>query len=264
MKTTVLVLSLFLSQLSFSQEGSKKLFNGKNLKGWDVYTAIEKNGTPIVVKKDPMKIVSVSKVKGKSMIHISGEPFGFIATKEEFSDYHLQVIFKWGERAAKNFNSGILYHSFGPVGAGLNVWMSSHEFQLMTGRMGDSYCMGKSYFEINTNLSSDGKNFIYSPSGEKRAFGDGMIAKNVLKRTDNEKAKGEWNTVELYCKDRTSVHVVNGKVVMVNYNSGKIENGVVTPVTKGKIQIQSEGGELVIKEISIVPITKIPSDLLNQ
>jgi len=130
--------------------------------------------------------------------------------------------------------------------------------------MGDSYCMGKSYFEIPSVLASDGKSYIYSPTGEKRKFGDEMAAKNVSKFSDNEKPKGEWNTVDLYCKARTSVHVVNGKVVMVNYNSGKIENGVVAPVLKGKIQIQSEGGELYIKRIIIEPIKQIPSYLLNQ
>jgi len=173
------------------------------------------------------------------------------------------MIFKWGTKEYKSFNSGLLYHSFGPFGEGLNVWMSSHEFQLMTGRMGDSYCMGKSYFEIPTVTTADGKNFIYTPTGEKREFGDGKISKNVFKKADFEKPKGEWNTVDLYCLDRTAVHVVNGEVVMINYNSGKIENGVVTPVNRGKIQIQSEGGELFIKSIDIEPIKEIPANLLK-
>jgi len=50
---------------------------------------------------------------------------------------------------------------------------------------------------------------------------------------------------------------------MVNYNSGKIENGVVSPLTKGKIQIQSEGGELFVKTLEIEPIQEIPAKLLN-
>jgi len=69
--------------------------------------------------------------------------------------------------------------------------------------------------------------------------------------------------IDLYCFGRTSVHVVNGKVNMVNYNSGKIEDGVVVPLTKGKIQIQSEGGELFVKTLEIEPIKAIPAALLN-
>ncbi len=260
-----LLFTLLSSVCSSAQKGFKHLFNGKNLKGWDTYIGpVEKNGTPIGLNKDPMKIFTVEKLNDQSLIHISGEVFGSLATKKEYSDYHVRMIFKWGDKAVKNFNSGLLYHSFGPFGEGLDVWMSSHEFQLMTGRMGDSYCMGKSYFEIPSIPASDGKSYIYDPAGEKRKFGDGMIAKNVSKLSDNEKPKGEWNTVDLYCKGRTSVHVVNDKVVMVNYNSGKIGNGVVTPVSKGKIQIQSEGGELYIKQIIIERIKQIPPGLLNQ
>jgi hypothetical protein len=266
MKTNrlALIIALLLSQFTFAQKEPGSLFNGKNLKGWDTYIgAVEKNGTPIGLNKDPMNVFTVTKLNGEPVIRISGEPFGSLATKKEFSDYHLQMVFKWGEKASRNFNSGILYHSFGPFGAGLNVWMSSHEFQLMTGRMGDSYCMGKSYFEIPSVADPDGKNYTYSPNGEKRKFGDGMLAKNVLKSFDNEKPNGEWNTVDLYCYGRTSVHLVNGKVVMVNYNSGKVENKVVTPLSKGKIQIQSEGGELFIKQITIEPIKNIPAGLLG-
>ena len=37
----------------------------------------------------------------------------------------------------------------------------------------------------------------------------------------------------------------------------------VLPLTKGKIQFQSEGGELFIKNIKIKPINKIPEELLK-
>jgi hypothetical protein len=57
--------------------------------------------------------------------------------------------------------------------------------------------------------------------------------------------------------------VVNGKVNMINYNSGKIENGEVIPLSKGKIQIQSEGGELYVKSLKLNPIKEIPAELLK-
>ena len=94
-------------------------------------------------------------------------------------------------------------------------------------------------------------------------FGDGKAAKNGSKGGDYEKPKGEWNIIDLYCFGRTSVHVVNGKVVMINHNSGKLTNGEVIPLTKGKIQIQSEGGELFVKSLEIEKIKEIPADLLS-
>ena len=210
-----------------------------------------------------MNIFSVTELNGEKVIHISGEVNASLATKKEFENYHIRLIFKWGNKIYANLNSGLLYRSFGPFGAGLNVWMSSHEFQLMSGRMGDSYCMGKSYFEIPTEVSPDGKTFTYSLKGEKREFGDGKVSKNASKCADYEKLKGEWNTIDLYCLGRTSVHVVNGNVAMVNYNSGKIDNGTVASLTKGKIQIQSEGGELFISEIKIEEIDKIPDNYIK-
>ncbi len=248
----------------FSQKEMKSLLNGKNLKGWDTFIgAKEKGGKPIGLNSDPLKIFTVTELEGIKVLHITGEVNGSIATKKEYKNYHVRMVFKWGDKIYTQLNSGLLYHSYGPFEAGLNVWMSSHEFQLCTAKMGDSYCMGKSYFEINALKSADGKSFTYSPSGEKTTFGEGKTAKNCSKGADYEKAKGEWNTVDLYCFGQTSVHVVNGKVVMINSNSGKIENGEVAPLAKGKIQIQSEGGELFVKSLEIETIKEIPAELMK-
>jgi hypothetical protein len=260
----ILIAFIFTYLNASAQKGFKPLFNGKNLIGWNTYVGPkEKGGSPIGLNADPLKIFTVTDLNGEPVIRISGEVNASLATIKEYENFHIRMIFKWGDKVYTNLNSGLLYHSFGPFGAGLNVWMSSHEFQLMSGRMGDSYCMGKSFFEIPTVVSADGKTFTYSPAGEKRAFGDDKIAKNVSKSGDFEKPKGEWNTIDLYCYERTSVHVVNGNVVMVNYNSGKIENGKVSPLSKGKIQIQSEGGELYVKKIELEKISRIPPELLK-
>ena len=266
MKNYFLIIIVFslLTIDATAQKGFNQLFNGKNLDGWSTYVGPkEKGGSPIGLNSDPLKIFTVTKLEGENVLHISGEVNASIATEKEFENYHIWMIFKWGKKIYTNLNSGLLYHSFGPFGAGLNVWMSSHEFQLMTGHMGDSYCMGRSYFEIPSIPTPDGKNFIFSPTGDRRAYGDDKIAKNVSKGEDFEKPIGAWNTIDLYCFGRTSVHVVNGKVVMINYNSGRIDNDQVMPLTSGKIQIQSEGGELFIKKIELEKINEIPADLLK-
>jgi hypothetical protein len=265
MKKLILIcVALAFATGSYSQKAMKPLFNGKNLKGWDTYVGPkEKGGQPLGLNSDPMKIFTVSDMDGTKVLHISGEVNSSVATKKEYENYHVRMVFKWGNKVYTQLNSGLLYHSFGPFGAGLNVWMSSHEFQLCTAKMGDSYCMGKSYFEIPVLKGTDGKSFTYSPTGEKTQFGDGKTAKNASKGGDYEKPKGEWNTVDLYCFGATSVHVVNGKVVMINYNSGKIEDGQVLPLTKGKIQIQSEGGELFVKSLEMEQISAIPAELLK-
>jgi hypothetical protein len=45
------------------------------------------------------------------------------------------------------------------------------------------------------------------------------------------------------------------------YNAHYIKNGKEVPLTKGKIQLQSEGAEIFYKNIIIEPITAIPTEL---
>ena len=263
-KLILFAVVLLVAFESFAQSDMKQLFNGKDLEGWETYVGPkEKGGTPIGLNVDPMKIFTITKVDGAMVLHISGEINASIATKKEYKNYHIRMVFKWGDKMYTQFNSGLLYHSYGEFGAGLGVWMSSHELQLCTKKMGDSYCMGKSYFEIPVVKSSDGKTYTFSPTGEKTTFGQGQTAANATKAVDFENPKGEWNVIDLYCYGRTSVHVVNNGVAMVNYNSGKIENGKVLPLTQGKIQIQSEGGELFVKSLEIESIRAIPAELLR-
>ena len=255
-KLIALVL-LILPLFCLAKPKEVKLFNGKNLKNWEVYLA---PANP----KPSESIFSVIQQNGEKLLHITGEVNASLATKKEYENYHLRMVFKWGSKMYKQFNSGILYHSYGPFGDGLGVWMSSHEFQLCTGKMGDSYCMGNSYFEIASDKSADGKSFRYNPAGTISKFGAQFPAKNCSKQAELEKAAGEWNVVDLYCLGRNSVHVVNGTVNVVNSNSGRIEkDGSVLPLSKGRIQIQSEGGELYVKSITLEKIDRIPSEYLK-
>ncbi len=265
MKKLILICVILSVAVSgFSQKGMKSLLNGKNLKGWNTYIGPkEKGGVPVGLNVDQLKIFTVVELDGAPVLRISGEVNAAVATEKEYENYHIRMVFKWGDKVYTKLNSGLLYHSYGEFGAGLDVWMSSHEFQLCTGKIGDSYCMGKSYFEIPAVKSADGKTYTYSPTGEKTKFGPGQTAPIAAKSADYEKPKGEWNVIDLYCFGGTSVHVVNGKINMVNYNSGKIVNGEVQPLTKGKIQIQSEGGELFVKTLEIEPIKEIPAELLK-
>ena len=261
-------LFLFISILiSFNscqkEEPWQPLFNGQDLTGWDTWVGpTEEGGDPVGLNKDPMNIFSVVDLDSVKVMRISGEVNSSIATQQEFENYHLSMEFKWGDKMFTQFNSGLLYHSYGDFGEGLGVWMSSHEFQMKQGNVGDSYRMGKSYCEIPMVKNSEGK-YIYSKGAEKLPSIPGTDTRVVAKDADYEKPKGEWNKLELYCFGRTSVQVVNGKVNMITYNSGKyLGPNNIEPLSKGKIQLQSEGGELFIRSIQIKPITELPKELL--
>jgi len=79
------------------------LFNGKNLDGW--YTFLQHRGRD----SDPKKVFTVN----DKVLRVSGEEWGCITTKEEFSNYKLVVEFKWGTqtfapRADNARDNGIL------------------------------------------------------------------------------------------------------------------------------------------------------------
>jgi hypothetical protein len=265
MKSPVILLSfLFLFALVSCQQQSEwqPVFNGKNLDNWDTYL-----GTPIegheelAQKATTEKVFSVTTLEGRNVIHITGEVNGALATQKTFENYHFHMELKWGDQVYRNRNSGLLYHSYGDFGAALDTWMNSHEMQMMTSNMGDSYRMGETYCEIPVVKQEEGR-YQFKPGAEKSSFGKDGVSKIARKIKNAEKPTGQWNEIDLYCYDRMAVHVVNGETVLVNYHSGKYENGAVQPLTSGKIQIQSEGGELYLRNMKIRDIDEIPDHIL--
>jgi len=51
--------------------------------------------------------------------------------------------------------------------------------------------------------------------------------------------------------------------MMILYHNGQTDNGQETLLTKGKIQIQSEGAEVFYKQIKIQSINELPTELLK-
>jgi hypothetical protein len=138
--------------------------------------------------------------------------------------------------------------------------MSSIELQLMHENLGDAYMMGNSYAEIT--IRKEGNNPVYAGDGDLLSFGENQTGGKIARKNSNqEKALGEWNVVDLYCVGQKAIHVVNGVKVMECQNTGMLVNGEVQPLTKGKIQIQSEGSELFIRKAELTPIKALPENL---
>jgi|SaaInl0LU_22_DNA_1037365.scaffolds.fasta_scaffold14281_2 type 1 glutamine amidotransferase len=264
------------------------LFEGDYTKNWDVFIGVPhktiknleninsksdgKNGIPLGLNNDPKNVFNFITENNENILHISGEIYGAIISKQEYENYHLKLQFKWGEevwepRLLRERDSGLLYHSFGPYRTFWNVWMSSQEFQIQEGDLGDYYGLGGTLIEIPSEKRAGEKEFSYVKSGTLHPFSsaDKKIPNHANKGFDNEKPHGKWNTLELICFEGTSMHIVNGKVVMALYNS-KFKNakGKTMPLTKGRIQIQSEGAEIFYKNIQIKSIKKLPRKFKRQ
>lgn len=253
----------------------KQLFNGKDLTGWNTYIGPDLDdkgkpltGTPIGLNNDPRHVFTVVKQDGESVIRISGENWGGISTVDEYENYHLQLQFKWGQllwgsKKGGNKDSGVLYHSVGKYGADYWAWMRSQEFQVEQTNCGDYWGCAGGMADVPVTKRADGA-YIYNPQGTMMAFSQNSPqGRHCTKNGNAENPTGQWNTLDLYCHGDTSIHVINGKVMMVLYHNRQLDNGQELPLAKGKIQIQSEGSEIYYKQIKIQPISQLPAELLK-
>jgi hypothetical protein len=269
-----LLCSAFNIRDNFSTR-SITLFNGKDLSGWDIYigppfdTVQNKfTGTPLGLNNDPLKVFSVVVEDGKPAIRVSGERFGGISTTGSYKNYHLRLEFKWGKlkwhpkRNAKR-DSGLLYHAVGTHGADGGFWLRSQEFQIQEGDCGDYWGVAGGIADVPAVRQGENK-FVYTPGSPLLAFSEkGPNGRNCIKNPDGEKPYGQWNVIDLYCLEGTSVHVVNDKVTMILYNSRQSEGDKEVKLTEGKIQLQSEGAELFYRNLWVEEIKAIPKELLN-
>ncbi|MBN2636250.1 MAG: DUF1080 domain-containing protein [Prolixibacteraceae bacterium] len=261
--TIIGVILLFITN-SCNTNKWVQLFNGENIDNWEIHIGRPLRGfDSLATVATPESVFSVVEENGEKLIRISGDVNASLATIDTFANYHLQFVFKWGENVYTSRNSGLLYHSFGDYGKALGTWMACIECQLMNDKLGDTYLMDNTYCETTVKEANDG-GYIYSEEGVLTKFGRGFNGSGIQKAVDAKIPIGEWNTIELYSFGRTTVHVVNGKVTMMNTNTGKIEDGEIIPLSSGRIQIQSEGAELFVKSIQIKSLDEIPAELFLQ
>lgn len=229
-------------------------FNGTDMDGFYTFLRDRKN-------EDPEGVFTVR----DGMIRVSGQEFGGFATKEEFSDYHLIVDWKWGDetfppREDKARDSGILLHCVGPDGAAGGNWMESQECQLIEGGSGDFIMVpgrDKPSLTVETRVGPDGQ-LYYEAGGEAVTRDSGRF--NWWGRDpgwkdefgfrgprDVEKPVGEWNRMEVICDGNTITNILNGYVV---------NRGTKSSHNRGKIQFQSEGAELFFRTIEVRPLDR--------
>ncbi len=218
---------------------------GLNPKGQDVFTTVEQNGTPV--------------------LRISGEIYGCLQTREAFSNYHLRLETRWGEkkwvpRLDEPKDSGILYHSRGPFGVEYwKSWALSHEFQVIEQGLGEYWTQATSAIDIRARPKAEGAEAPrWDPAAPWMEFASPH--NHALAGSDQDR-RGAWNRLELLCFEDDCVHIVNGLVVMALRNARYKDDGKWVPMTGGKIQIQSEAAEVFYRDIEIRPIPAMPAEL---
>jgi hypothetical protein len=74
------------------------------------------------------------------------------------------------------------------------------------------------------------------------------------------KHKNNYNGQVPVDSEGKSLHIVNGILVMVLKNSRFWDGTKLNPLVEGKIQLQSEAGEVFYKEVMIKPINEMPNE----
>ena len=277
------LLIIFASCKSNKKEENAKdtwvsLWNGNDLSGWHTYLGtpylIDKDSldntiAPFGIDNDPLGVIKVVETNQGNAIRISGVAWGMIYTDKDYKNYHLKLKVKWGEemhppREKGPRDSGLLYHGFGAPGSADN-WMSSQELQIQQGDMGDYWPVGDVEIDI-PSIPKDDKFYIYKENAPLRTYylaqilqtarDDSLAKRRVFKAFDAERPHGKWNDVELITYGDTSIHMVNGKEVMRLYNSRIMTDK--TPLTSGRIMLQSEGAEVFYKDLYLKEIKELP------
>ena len=237
---------------------SAPLFNGTDLTGfytWLVDTKYE----------DPRAVFSVT----NGMLRISGDGLGYLATKQEYTNYHLVAEFKWGttnwhwgNRIGCARDSGIFLHSTGPDGNSVDgdgAFRAAIECQIFQGATGDILLIRGTNVtpsitaQINKHRDPDGWPFWHRGdtrtniirwgrlnwSGKSRAWEDKLDFRGP---NDIEKPTGEWNRIE--CRSHHGRLQIRLNGIIVN------EAFDVHP-RSGKILLQCEGSEIFFRKLEL-------------
>ena len=191
-----------------------KLFNGEDLENWTIFVP---EGEII----SPGELFWVE----DGVINVKGVPYGYIRTKEVYSNFKLHVEWRW---TAEPKNSGVLIHVQGED----MIWPLSLECQLKYGSAGDFVLIGE-----GSGITVGDATYLVKP-GERRY-------KSLAKfEEDSENAPGEWNVYDINVRDGDVEISVNGVVQ---------NRGTNPTLTEGNILLQSEGGPMQFRNLYLIP-----------
>jgi len=195
----------------------KELFNGRNLDGWRYYL-----DDHLVGMEDVWSVRD-------GLLVCKGEPMGYLYTAAGYRNFRLRVEWRWAPGAAPG-NSGVLLRINGPP----RPLPRCYEAQLKHGDAGDMYGFHA------MPLKGDAARMRHvedHPLGGKLA-GIGHIA-------NHEKPAGQWNVYDIH---------VEGPRITLRINGELVNEGWDTEVLAGPVGLQSEGGEIHFRKVTVTPL----------
>jgi hypothetical protein len=195
---------------SCAKENKVELFNGKNPDNMEIVLldSIAEPGDVFMVRDGVMRV--------------AGQPYGYIVTRDSYSNYKLHVEWRWPEKPA---NSGVFIHVQGinPTG-----WPACIEAQLAADNAGQMIFVGQ-----GTGMHVGDSTYLTQP-GMTRSSRVGKLEES------SENPAGEWNSYDITCRDGSIELLVNG--VLQN-------QGTECTLKSGRIALQSEGGPIEFRNV---------------
>lgn len=153
---------------------------------------------------------------------VQGEPHGYLYTKADYESFRLVVEWSWPETPG---NSGVLMRL-----ASEPMWLpNGMEAQLASGNAGDMF--GFRGFRIGGD--------------EARLSEIPVPGWKLAKIEGNENPPGEWNRYEI---------TVDGDHVALIVNGKKVNEATGCDVRPGRIGLQSEGGVVHFRTVTLTPL----------
>lgn len=165
----------------------------------------------------------VMAARPSGVIAVAGNPSGYVATRATYANYRLHAEWRW---PGKPGNGGILLHIRG--GPKDRVWPLSQQVQTKHGSAGDLLPMAGATFTERLTSAPGAATPIKSHAAP-----------------DSERPAGEWNSMDVVCRDGTVEVAING--VAQNRVTG------ANP-SSGRIGIQLEGAPYELRNVRITPL----------
>ena len=173
-----------------------------------------------VITAEPASDPNTTWTVADGVIRCTGKPFGYLMTQQSYADFKLHVEYRW-YGSSEQMNSGIFVLKTGPDTFFLP---KAIEAQLKKDNAGD--------FVL---LSQATMNDLENPKNKR-------IEKQAA---SSEKPQGEWNGVDI---------VVKGNTVEVTVNGVLQNKGTKAYADAGQICLQSEGGPIEFRNITLEPL----------
>lgn len=228
------------------------LFNGRDLDGWQVVVG----DSGFVDDQSVFQVVDGAVHVYKDAIDGSEQPFGYLLSEDEYSDYRLSLEYKWGR---KKFpprggfedvrDAGVCYH----VQAPFVIWPTSAECQIQEGDTGDVWVI-----KVRATSTVHPEIMNYWPADEggvKLTKGGGSDEYQRFLRSYCYEQPG-WNRVELVIRGDHATYIINGRVAnrVSDLKRWDESSSSWQALDRGRILLQAEGAEIFYRNVTLQPL----------